>query len=419
MEQNIAPIESARDWEAVATPTDDSTLTVDQAASELTRRRKEKGDVEAPVIERKYASGKKSVTLREAGDDLVFSKKLEAGKKLVDAGYATEEALEAVQSPEKPFKVGLRVADQNLDELGDRPIDQALSPHKAAEALGNWREHFAREQEEMAAALGADEDQAPAKERQPAKQAEQPQQPDPVMQERQRLAAERYQTQALQRASLAEVAIATNVQNAVNAARQRFADVRSPQDLERVRVQQPARFAELMHLREISLGGRDQLAAIAQQRQAHESRSAIQRSHARAALAAQQDALASAEIAKVLPHADRAELGRQATETLRSVGLDDRQIQAHYHGGLPVDLRWAGAQLLIAKAAAYDSMQAKAKQVRQTPLPPVQKPGTARPRGAAEAQRVSDLKSQLRGARGNKALELGMELLRAQRASGA
>jgi hypothetical protein len=103
MDENIARIESANEWAAAASPAPDSSeLTLEQAANEITRKREEEqGEDEAPIIERRYAKDS-AVSLREAADDLSFSKKLESGKELLKRGLTPEQARDFVEAPEPP-----------------------------------------------------------------------------------------------------------------------------------------------------------------------------------------------------------------------------------------------------------------------------------------------------------------------------
>jgi hypothetical protein len=107
-------------------------------------------------------------------------------------------------------------------------------------------------------------------------------------------------------------------------------------------------------------------------------------------------------------------LQQAAVKVLRGAGLNDSQIAEAWHGGGP--LRTTAGQVLLARAAAWDLAQARAREVRQAPVPPVQRPGVAgQMRSNGNLDQVRELKAQLKTAKGNSALRLGAELVKAQR----
>jgi hypothetical protein len=145
MDENILPIESAKEWASVAQPGDDSSeLTVEQAANLVTRKREEEQGEEAPsIVERRYASNKEAVNLREAQADLSFSRKLDAGKQLLRQGLTPEQARDFVEAPEPPPN---RIGLDGLEPLrDDDTIKESLSPHRAADLIHAWREKVAAE----------------------------------------------------------------------------------------------------------------------------------------------------------------------------------------------------------------------------------------------------------------------------------
>jgi hypothetical protein len=73
----------------------------------------------------------------------------------------------------------------------------------------------------------------------------------------------------------------------------------------------------------------------------------------------------------------------------------------------------------MAKAAAYDLAVARAREAQKAGVPPVQRPGVARPRGAGAAENVRALQAQLANAKGgNQSLKIAAQLTRAKRAAG-
>ena len=71
-------------------------------------------------------------------------------------------------------------------------------------------------------------------------------------------------------------------------------------------------------------------------------------------------------------------------------------------------------QLILAKAALWDLAQEKARQIRQSNLPQVVKPGTYRSASDGDAQSVDELTARLKNATGREAIRLGTALTKAR-----
>jgi hypothetical protein len=67
-------------------------------------------------------------------------------------------------------------------------------------------------------------------------------------------------------------------------------------------------------------------------------------------------------------------------------------------------------QLLIRDAIRLRDAQERARDVHARPVPPVQKPGVALPKGAARDAHIQNLSKQLDNARGMEALRLAAQL---------
>ena len=103
---------------------------------------------------------------------------------------------------------------------------------------------------------------------------------------------------------------------------------------------------------------------------------------------------------------------------LKDVGFKDEETEAAWFGKTGISLRDHRAQLILRKAFLWDEAQAKAKQVRQAPVPPVQKPGTARnTRVDVSAAEISSLSKELDKATGRRALEIATKLTQLKRAA--
>jgi hypothetical protein len=72
-------------------------------------------------------------------------------------------------------------------------------------------------------------------------------------------------------------------------------------------------------------------------------------------------------------------------------------------------------QLLIRDATLWREAQAKAKAAQAKPVPPVQRPGVAQPKGAAQHAQIENLAQQLDKSSGVKALRTAAKLVAARR----
>ena len=85
------------------------------------------------------------------------------------------------------------------------------------------------------------------------------------------------------------------------------------------------------------------------------------------------------------------------------------------NGQTGISLRDHRAQMLIRDATLYREQQARAKLVRQTPAPPVQKPGVARSAASVNETEIKNLTKELSTAKGRRSLEIATKLQQLKR----
>jgi len=105
-------------------------------------------------------------------------------------------------------------------------------------------------------------------------------------------------------------------------------------------------------------------------------------------------------------------------KTLDDLGFKDDEIKDAWEGRSGVAIRDHRVQLLIRDATLWRQAQAKAKQVTKAPVPPVQKPGTIRPRGSDNEAAIAAVQKQLETASGAAAVRLATQLTQLRRAVG-
>jgi hypothetical protein len=191
----------------------------------------------------------------------------------------------------------------------------------------------------------------------------------------------------------------------------------SPAEIEDLRARDPARFQRLAQYDQALRERQARIGSLAQQRVAREQQQAQVNAQQRAAARAEQDKAFEQLAAQHIPGWERnhAEVRAQARQTLLNAGMSAEELHHLWNEDHSIDVHSSILQLVLAKAAQWDLATAKAHQVRQVPLPPVQRPGTYRaPDGGAQS--VHELSARLSKASGREAIRLATELQRAKRA---
>jgi hypothetical protein len=308
-------------------------------------------------------------------------------------------------------------------------MEMIRSPREAAEYVGNWRQARAEDAQriqdelvrEQQAAVARQEEVARAEEI--ARQEPPPPPPDVAQQERARLDAERRALAQLHQASVEE-------RNAVNERAQlaQWLDVNYPPQ-----VRTPEGFAELQrtnpqhaqYLQEWipQAVARDrELAEGLQHAGQIRNAQAIQAQQVQQARleqwGRQQDSQARAAINKDLPQyaSDEAyaRLRSAAPRALAKLGIDQAEANRLWHNGT---IRSVPAQRMIARLASLELAQDRT--AHRAPVPPVQRPGVARPAGAGDLDSVRNLENRMANAKSEReSLRLSVALSKARRAAG-
>lgn len=168
----------------------------------------------------------------------------------------------------------------------------------------------------------------------------------------------------------------------------KFADIKTPQDVEVMRLNDPMRWMEYKDARD-TLWSTYNEAQAAQQRQQQEE---MQRF---AGYVSEQDA----EFLKKRPEFADAEKATKLQSEVAAMLTDDygfstEELQQHW-SGRPTTLRDHRWQLVVADALAYRKAKAAAKTATKKPVPPVQRPGAAPAKGEAAAVTLKILDEKL------------------------
>jgi hypothetical protein len=315
--------------------------------------------------------------------------------------------------------------------LNLRDATREVGNYREAEAKAQQQllnEFVAAEQQEARAAEAAEQERQQA---QPAQQhgeaaagahqqpQQQPQQPDERAVLQAQLQAER-EWHAL---DSEEKKASQAVRDWLNYARHYFPELASNEAVEHARVNNPARYQQLLAAHNKMAPQID--AWMQRGRQATEARQVRQHqlsTHQQALLQhkysefSKQNDEAFSRVAPEMNDPAQARVLRDAARaSLKSVGFHDEELQAAWQGQTGVPLRDHRVQQIIRKAALYDQAVARSKEIQRAPIPPVQKPGAYRSQGAGSMETVQNLQRQLAEATGDKAIRIAARLTQAQR----
>jgi uncharacterized protein YdcH (DUF465 family) len=400
---------------------DQTALTVDQAVDETVRRRQQQDTSpetahERPITRLRSRGGPQS--LKEASDDLLAAGYSEGEIQQLSA--AVVEAAERGDDLRNPPPDVVELP-REFGETGNEPLDAS----EAADKLTEWRQQEAQRREaELAELTGehAARQQPPEQQPEPEQQ-QQPQKPDPVQQERQQLAQERARINALKSMEGHEASLRNSYDKLVANILQEFPGLQngppSQAELEELRQQAPARFNQLAAADNALRQYQGQIAHLAQQRSQRDQQQALSVRQQRAAFRAKQDAdfdQRAERIAGAQWKQNSHEMQNAALQTLKAAGLTQQQISDLWSGDDSIDMHSAVLQEVLLKASMWDRAQDKARQIRQTPMPSVIKPGTGN-FSRSNGDNVNELRARMRSAKGGDGLKLGVALLRAQRAN--
>ncbi len=191
-----------------------------------------------------------------------------------------------------------------------------------------------------------------------------------------------------------------------------FADIRTMADVQKMSVEDPARYIRWD-------AQQRQTANVQQELQAAENRKQQDRLQEFTSFAKKQDDLFTE---KFPDQAERKRLQDAAIPFLKDQGFDEAEMHKLWNvptGDQGMSLRDARVQAIIADAIKWRDAQAGVRNLssRKAPVPPVQRPGTARPAGADNAAEIQRLNGQLGSGNltARQQAEVGLRLLQLQR----
>jgi hypothetical protein len=392
-----------------------------------------------PITPLRYLEkGEKS--LKQVAADTQKYHDVERGKELLGQNAQnfdaeTTQELGRLLNPDTkpPDQIKLKVGDVEILPLRDRDpvteMEMIRSPREAAEYMGNWREARAAEAQRVQDELVREQNAAIERQAEAARQEEiarqqpPPPQPDVVQEERTRLDAERRALGELHRASVEE-------RDAINERQQirQFVDtayppqIRTPEGWAELQRTNPQHAQYLQEWLPQAVARDNELFQGLQHAGQIRSAQAVQAQQVQRARleqwGQQQDSQARAAISKDFPQyaSDEAyaRLRSAAPRALAKLGINQAEANRLWHDGT---LRSVPAQRMIAKLASLELAQDRT--ANRAAVPPVQRPGVSRPRGAGDMDAVRNLENRMANARSEReSLRISVALSNARRAAG-
>jgi hypothetical protein len=187
-----------------------------------------------------------------------------------------------------------------------------------------------------------------------------------------------------------------------------FADIKTLADVERLAREDMPRYVRWdIHQKKIADVSQHLTAALARQ--------VLERQQQFTEFAQQQDELIKEKLPDMADAKKAAELQTRCLATLTGLGFAEAELAQSWNGQKDLSLRDHRVQLLIRDATLWREAQAKAKAAQARPVPPVQRPGVAQPKGAAQHAQIENLAQQLDKSSGVKALRTAAKLVAARR----
>jgi hypothetical protein len=189
-----------------------------------------------------------------------------------------------------------------------------------------------------------------------------------------------------------------------------FADIKTLADVERLAREDWPRYA-LWDVQQ------RKIADVTQQLTGALARQLLERQQRFSQFAQSEDELLKEKLPELADVDKAAKLQNACLAVLKDLGFEEAELVQSWHGQKDLSLRDHRVQLLIRDATLWREAQQKAKAAATKPVPPVQRPGVAQPKGAAQAARIESLSQQLETAKGVNALRAAADLVKARRAS--
>lgn len=187
-----------------------------------------------------------------------------------------------------------------------------------------------------------------------------------------------------------------------------WADIKTQADVDVLARTDPARWVQWS-------AHKEKVTAVAQELRAAQERQANENSTRFSDWSSRQDELFAEKAPEMAnkEHADK--MRSRAVEVLKEIGFGDDELTRMWHGQQPLSLRDARIQALVLDGVRFRDAKAKASAAPPKPVPPVQRPGVAPAKNAAEVAQVQAAAKKLENATGISAARAAADLMAARR----
>ena len=292
--------------------------------------------------------------------------------------------VEAAKEPEREQQPEARQAEPTSSPEREPVVDVAQETEAAPEALEPPK-LWTKEAKERFASLDRDT-QEYLIQQDKAREAEVKKASQTVSEKDKTLAQEREAIQKMRQQY--EGALPTVLQMLEQQRIGEFGDIKTFADIEALAASDPARYLKWdAHQRKVQ--------AVQQQLQAAEQQRTQEIAKKWEEFSAEQDKLVAEKIPEMADPEKAEKLGKQAVGYLSNIGFNSDELTNLWHGKAGISLRDARVQIIIAEAAKAREAQEALRKAKTQTVPPVQRPGVAQPKGAADSEKIKDLSRTL------------------------
>ena len=210
----------------------------------------------------------------------------------------------------------------------------------------------------------------------------------PVDEQRKAIEAERIRAEQVRQQYESQLPLVKEMLDRITAGQ--FSDIKTQADVTRLAAEDPIRYLQWQaHRDEVAANHREIQAAQQRQMQEHQSRWTE--------FASKADKEVFERIPELADPEKRSKIQEGARALLTDVGFKEAELQQSWNGELGISLRDPRMQEIVNDARKYREAQANAKKAisQPKPLPPVQKPGVAAPKGASNSELIQTLSAKL------------------------
>ncbi len=185
-----------------------------------------------------------------------------------------------------------------------------------------------------------------------------------------------------------EAALPTLMQTIQEAQAGAFADIRTVDDVTKLASEDPLRYLQWQ-------AHQTKMQAVQQEMHRAQERQSKEKSETWGQFVTKENQLFIDRVPEFADKAKAAELTAKAVDVLHDVGFADQELAEMASGRKSIPIHDHRFQLLLLDGIKYREAQKARQTVAAKQVPPVQRPGTAKPKGAGIAEEIQNLSAKL------------------------